>query len=522
MVESARSPFQMAVTPAAPLPGLAAPGNDGAFARQLDALVSIPVGTGEATLPSLSTGNVEMASLPGGSLPVTDTVAGGSSSVPPVGASPQYPMATQIARLDEPKIGDESAGAQSLPSPRPIEEEDPADEADWLEPERPAPPPSLDTTMLPPFAMIPPHAVPTPEPVPPTDGAERGTAPQSRADRPGPAINPTACLVQPTAIDPTTDLVRTMAEADGPTATNATALEAPIQRPVAMSRTGAEARPAPPATPTETWSAGPSAEAVAPEAPIPTTDAAPLSPQRDPPNRDGPDERSSDQPPDHAAASADAIDQGVRTLDAHAAAPASSSITAPERPPATATTHASAPPAPSDQIADRLAPVMLRSEPLAEGGQRLTIRLDPVELGQVEVRIDSATDETPRIRILVERPETLALLRRDQQALEAALDRAGLGHDSRDLTLDLAPREAIGVRAIAEPAASQERPAQSSPWAGPGSGDTWTGDGGRDGRGTWREPGRPSPYPPTPGPDARLATIAPDPGAPVPAGGPPA
>nr|WP_245185435.1 flagellar hook-length control protein FliK [Falsiroseomonas frigidaquae] len=56
----------------------------------------------------------------------------------------------------------------------------------------------------------------------------------------------------------------------------------------------------------------------------------------------------------------------------------------------------------------------------------LTLTLDPVELGRVEVAIDRSRGEAA-IRITAERPETLALLQRDARELERALADAGFG-----------------------------------------------------------------------------------------------
>jgi Meckel syndrome type 1 protein len=74
---------------------------------------------------------------------------------------------------------------------------------------------------------------------------------------------------------------------------------------------------------------------------------------------------------------------------------------------------------------------------LGRGDEALTIALDPVELGRVEVSIGQGK-EAGQVRIVAERPETLALLQRDQRELDRALNQAGLGDMARSLSFSLA------------------------------------------------------------------------------------
>lgn len=90
-----------------------------------------------------------------------------------------------------------------------------------------------------------------------------------------------------------------------------------------------------------------------------------------------------------------------------------------------------APPPPTRQ----LAPVLV-SLALGRGGDALTITLDPIELGRVEVSI-SQGKEAGQVRIVAERPETLALLQRDQRELDRALSQAGLGDLGRSIAFSL-------------------------------------------------------------------------------------
>ena len=60
------------------------------------------------------------------------------------------------------------------------------------------------------------------------------------------------------------------------------------------------------------------------------------------------------------------------------------------------------------------------------GKNRFEIRLDPPELGRIDVRLDVDKDGNVTSRMMVERSDTLDLLRRDAHQLERALNQAGL------------------------------------------------------------------------------------------------
>ena len=104
----------------------------------------------------------------------------------------------------------------------------------------------------------------------------------------------------------------------------------------------------------------------------------------------------------------------------------------PEAPLSSTPTRELAAPMPARQ----LAPVVV-SLALGRGDEALTIALDPVELGRVEVSIGQGK-EAGQLRIVAERPETLALLQRDQRELDRALNQAGLGDMARSLSFSLA------------------------------------------------------------------------------------
>ena len=71
------------------------------------------------------------------------------------------------------------------------------------------------------------------------------------------------------------------------------------------------------------------------------------------------------------------------------------------------------------------------------GNSRFEIRLDPPELGRIDVRLDVDKEGHVTSRLIVERPETFDLLRRDQSSLERALQQAGLKTSDNALEFSL-------------------------------------------------------------------------------------
>lgn len=71
------------------------------------------------------------------------------------------------------------------------------------------------------------------------------------------------------------------------------------------------------------------------------------------------------------------------------------------------------------------------------GKNRFEIRLDPPELGRIDVRLDMDKDGNVTSRMMVERSDTLDLLRRDAHALERALNQAGLKTSDNALEFQL-------------------------------------------------------------------------------------
>ena len=131
--------------------------------------------------------------------------------------------------------------------------------------------------------------------------------------------------------------------------------------------------------------------------------------------------------------------------DPRPSAPTDAMAAAPETPPASGPTGASAatvtapeptaaPPRPSAPIPWPARQVVPFAVSLALGSDdSISLTLDPVELGRVEVAITRGAEAHVSLR--AERPETLALLQRDRAELERALAGTGLGSESRSPNL---------------------------------------------------------------------------------------
>lgn len=72
----------------------------------------------------------------------------------------------------------------------------------------------------------------------------------------------------------------------------------------------------------------------------------------------------------------------------------------------------------------------------------MTLRLEPPELGAVQIRIDRPIEAPAHVEVSVTRPETLTLLLRDQSQLQHTLDQAGVPAEGRTLTFQLAAQNA--------------------------------------------------------------------------------
>lgn len=106
----------------------------------------------------------------------------------------------------------------------------------------------------------------------------------------------------------------------------------------------------------------------------------------------------------------------------------------------TAATHAAAAasptPAPTPAVPVAGLAVEIAAQSLA-GKNRFEIRLDPPELGRIDVRLEIDNDGNVKSRLIVERAETLDMLRRDAPQLERALQQAGLKTSDNALEFSL-------------------------------------------------------------------------------------
>jgi flagellar hook-length control protein FliK len=78
------------------------------------------------------------------------------------------------------------------------------------------------------------------------------------------------------------------------------------------------------------------------------------------------------------------------------------------------------------------------------GNSRFEIRLDPAELGRIEVRIDIDRHGQVTSHLTVEKPETLAMLRQDAPHLQRALDDAGFKTGNSGLQFSLRDQSSSG------------------------------------------------------------------------------
>lgn len=157
-------------------------------------------------------------------------------------------------------------------------------------------------------------------------------------------------------------------------------------------------------------------KAAKPDQPAPSTPAA---------SGDAPKPDAANAP---AGTSTDTADGGA---PATSAAPTRSDALAPQRPAATPY------PTPAQPVVPQVAFEIARQ--VQQGTSRFQIRLDPLDLGRIDVDLNLDKTGATIARLTVERAETLDLLKRDQQSLEKALAQAGL--DQQKTTLEFSLRQ---------------------------------------------------------------------------------
>jgi flagellar hook-length control protein FliK len=138
------------------------------------------------------------------------------------------------------------------------------------------------------------------------------------------------------------------------------------------------------------------------------------------------------------------------------------------------------PATPADRAApaDQIAPAVVGILQTTDGPSSVTVRLQPAELGQVQIRVDQTVAGAAHIAITAERPETLQLLQRDEPRLQQALDQAGILSTGRTFSFQVAAPEQVGAAA-----SRPDSMAAGSGGSGQGqSGGAWrqNGDSQRD------------------------------------------
>jgi flagellar hook-length control protein FliK len=78
------------------------------------------------------------------------------------------------------------------------------------------------------------------------------------------------------------------------------------------------------------------------------------------------------------------------------------------------------------------------------GKSRFEIRLDPADLGRIDVRVDVDRNGQVTSHLTVEKPETLSMLQQDAPQLQRALDDAGLKTGSGGLQFSLRDQSSSG------------------------------------------------------------------------------
>lgn len=125
-------------------------------------------------------------------------------------------------------------------------------------------------------------------------------------------------------------------------------------------------------------------------------------------------------------------------------------------------------PAHVPEPASQIAPTLLTLAKAADGSQQMTVRLNPVELGMVQIQFDRAPSGITQVKITTDRPETLQALQRDQPALHQTLDEAGVSSAGRTIEFHSAHSETFSTT---------DKAAQQAAMGSPGRGGT-SGSGG--------------------------------------------
>jgi len=79
----------------------------------------------------------------------------------------------------------------------------------------------------------------------------------------------------------------------------------------------------------------------------------------------------------------------------------------------------------------------------AQSGEakNMTLRLDPPELGRIEIQMHFTKDKSVKTHMIFEKPETMLLMQRDAQTLERAMQQAGMDAGGNELSFELAGQD---------------------------------------------------------------------------------
>ena len=231
-------------------------------------------------------------------------------------------------------------------------------------------------------------------------------------------------------------LLSALAEAGGAKATPTPGGPAGARAPsLPEARRAARPAPAGPAAPA-TPSSAPSNERTAPAgiAPIPAETAMPISaaaPSGGEHGAGGEEDRKDKEKPAVPAAGF--------------ALPAGATISAAD----IRSVPAMAAPGPSAAVGNpvqQVAPVVIALAHAPQHGGRVTVTLQPEQLGRVEIHLHQQPDAGASVHLIAERPETLALLQRDAGQLDRALGQAGITVPQGGLSFALAGGDGGGSR----------------------------------------------------------------------------
>lgn len=78
------------------------------------------------------------------------------------------------------------------------------------------------------------------------------------------------------------------------------------------------------------------------------------------------------------------------------------------------------------------------SKSATDGQKNITVRLDPPDLGRVEIRMEFNKDKHLKVHLAIEKNETFLMLQRDAHVLERTLQDTGLEMDGNGLSFELA------------------------------------------------------------------------------------